>query len=647
MRTKSYAAGTTFPKIMAGHLRTACATKLLPLLLAPLVALHAAEPNDTNHVESKVPDQVVPKVADALQRVTLRQAELSGEIGRRINDLIYKNYMVLNLDRDFVEPFRSRPFTNEWHYIGVGKVLDAGSLFAAYTGDPKVNERTSHLIEDLMKTRDVDGYFGHIKVQPEGRQNYLNWILHEQEYTVLGLVDNGRSCGNARSLQYARELADYVLATFPKNPNPEKVCTAGLPEAMLVLYGCTGDTRYLRFAADTRHGNAAAEIKCASLRDWQQTFETKPAHVYVMTARCYAQSELYRYEPSPQLLRMSRYMRHELLREDSGGLTVIGSASEGEHFSYAQNGKGAISESCVTAYIIRWLDSLMRLEGDLRYGDIMERTVYNALFAAQDPAGRRLRYFTPFTGPRDYYGNDGFCCPGNYRRIVAELPQKVYYRCSGGVAVNLFTPSKKVIALEKDRSVAIEQRTDYPSSGRVSIRVSPTQPMQFPLRLRIPRWCPLVTVQINSEPPVAVSPGAQPYELSRTWKPADVVTLDLPMPWRLIRGRKVQEGKVALMRGPVVYCIGTAQNAKLLKKYPDPAELTLNPATLGEVVSDTSVRPDGRMVTVQALPPGTNAAPVTVVLTEFVDPSGIATYFRIPNLSKAVDDELMSDCFAK
>ena len=67
--------------------------------------------------------------------------------------------------------------------------------------------------------------------------------------------------------------------------------------------------------------------------EWQQTFETKPAHVYVMTARCYAQSELYRHEPAPRLLNMSRYMRHELLREDSGGLTVIGSASDGEHSS--------------------------------------------------------------------------------------------------------------------------------------------------------------------------------------------------------------------------------------------------------------------------------------------------------------------------
>ena len=632
-------------QILVGAMKLAV---VADLLLIPRVALQAAEPKEVNPDKARVPGQIVPKIADALQPVTLRQAELSGEIGRRIDDLIYKNYMVLNLDHDFLEPFRSRPFTNEWHYVGVGKVIDAGSLFAAYTGDPRVNERTAGLIDELMKTRDADGYLGHIKAQPEARQNYLNWTLHEQEYTVLGLVHNGRACGSARSLQYARELADYVLATFPKNSKPEKVCTAGLPEAMLLLYGCTGDTRYLRFAADTRHGNSEGEIKCASLRDWQQTFETKPAHVYVMTARCYAQSELYRYEAAPQLLNMSHYLRHELLREDGGGLTVIGSASDGEHFSYTQNGKGAISESCVTAYLIRWLDSLMRLEGDLRYGDIIERTAYNALFAAQDPTGRRLRYFTPFTGPRVYFDNDGFCCPGNYRRIVAELPQKVFYRSGdGGIAINLFTPSKTVFALEKGRSVAIEQKTDYPSSGHVTIHVSPARSTKFPLQIRIPRWCPKTTVRVNSEAPVTVTPGGPLYGIRRTWKPGDVVTLDMPMPWRLIRGRKLQEGRVALMRGPIVYCIGTAQNAELLKDNPDPGELTIDPATLREVVSDSSVRPDGRKVMAQALPPGANTAPVTVVLTEFVDPSGIATYFRIPDLAKAVDDELMSDCFAK
>jgi uncharacterized protein len=587
--------------------------------------------------------EVQPKVVDALRPLRLTQAELFGEIGRRIHNLIYENYMALDLDRDFIEPFHSRPPANGWRYIGVGKVIDAGSMFAAYTNDPAVRKRTARLIDELMKTRDADGYLGHVKAEPGGKQNYFNWILHDQEYTLLGLVDNWRYCGEKKSLECGRQLADYILKTFPKNPHPEDVCTAGLPEAMLTLYGCTGDDRYLRFAADTRHGSQW-EVECRSLRDWEQTFDNpKRSHVYVMLARCYAQTMLYRFEREQQLLKMSSFMMHELLRRD-GGLLVIGSGSDGEHFAYTQNGSGAISESCVTAYLIRWLNSLMRLDGDLRKGDVMERAIYNALFAAQSPSGRQIRYFTPFAGPREYFGTDGFCCPGNYRRIVAELPEMVYYKTQRGVAINLFTPSQKCIDLGGGRSVTIKQDTDYPTSGLVKISLTPSEAMTFPLRLRIPRWCPNATLSLNGAPGDMVSLGGKDCEIHRKWKPGDTLTLDMHMTWRLVRGQKLQEGHVALLRGPVVYCIGTAENGELLKMYKEPRELMIDPASLGKPVADASVRPNGLKVLAKAWPPGKTDGPATldVVLTEFVDPSGIATYFRAPTVAATVDDELVS-----
>ena len=589
-------------------------------------------------------DQVTPKVADALQPVTLTQAELSGEIGRRIHDLIYTNYMALNLDDTFLAPFRTRPFTNNWHYIGLGKVIDAGSLFSAYTGDQTVVDRTRGLIEDIIETRDADGYIGTFKPEPEAFQNHRNWVLHDQEYLLLGLTRNWLATGNEESLQSARELGDYVITTFSKDTKPEQVCTAGLPEAFLLLYRCTGDVRYLKFAAEIRHGNGTKEIQCASLLDWRQTFDTPPAHVYVMLARCYAQTELYRYERMPSLLEMSHYMRHELLRQ-SGGLNVVGSASEGEHFSYTQNGSGAIGESCVTAYLLRWLDSLMRLEGDLRYGDIMERTIYNALLAAQEPAGRKLRYFTPFTGPRVYFGQDGYCCPGNFRRIMAELPQKVYYRyADNGIAVNLFTASETTVALGSGLSARIVQETDYPNSGHVVFHMTPSEETAFPLRLRIPRWCRNVTIKVNSEAPVSVLPSTTSHELSRTWKAGDTVTLELPMAWRFVKGHQMQEGKAALIRGPVVYCLGSAQNAEVLQKYPNFTGVVIDPDSLGQLETDTSVRPDGKKVTATAVIAG--ASDETLTFTEFVDPSGIVTYVNLLDLGKAVEDELVSDCFA-
>jgi len=597
-------------------------------------------------------DGIAPRVADTLQPITLKQPELSGEIGRRINDLIYTNFMALDSDGVFISPFQSRPFTNGSHYVGVGKVIDAGSLFAAYTGDQKVAEKTRRLIDGVLGTRDADGYIGTFKPEPDGHQNHRNWALHEQEYLLLGLTHNGLLTHDAKTLQDARALADYVIRTFSQDPHPEEICTAGLPEAFLVLYRVTGDKRYLDFAANARHGNGTGEIKCASLRDWRQTFETKPAHVYVMLARCYAQTELYRMDGTPSLMDMSNYMRHELLRM-GGGLNVAGSASDGEYFSYTQNGAGAIGESCVTAYLLRWLDSLMRLEGDLRYGDLMERTIYNALFAAQDPAGRKLRYFTPLTGPRVYFNQDGFCCPGNYRRIVAELPQKVYYRSTdGALSVNLFTTSMATVTTSSDATVTVAQETDYPDTGHVVFRVTPSKEAAFTLRLRIPRWCRNATVTVNSEAPVSASPNAKAFELHRSWKAGDTVTLDMPMTWRFIKGHQLQEGKAALMRGPVVYCLGTAQNSEVLKKHPHFSGVVIDPTRIGELENDASIRPNGKKVKVGARveAPGawSKGAPrETLTFTEFVDPTGIATYVHLLDLGQAVEDELVSDCFAK
>lgn len=601
-------------------------------------------------------EPVEPKVVDALQAVRLRQAELSGEIGRRINDLIYKNYMALDLDKDFLDAFRERPYdgTKVRAYMGVGKVIDAGSMFAAYTSDPKVAERTKRTIDELVKTRDPDGYIGFMKREPDGTQNYRNWTLHEHEYLILGLTDHYRYCGDTTSLEHARKLADYVLETFPKNPRPEGVCTAGLPESMLLLYRCTGDQRYLRFAAETRHGYTGGEVACAALRDWEQGYtERTVSHIYVNLARCYAQTVLYQLEPNERLLRMSRRMLDEFLSTEDGKdeLLIIGSGSRDEHFGRQQDGSGNVCESCVTAYWIRWLDGLERLEGDLRYGDLVERAIYNALFAAQEPAGRRLRYFTPLSGKRSYFNRDGFCCPGNYRRIAAELPQMVYYRTQdGGIAVSLFTQSRKVVSLDDDHAVTIAQETDYPNSGLVRISISPSQILAFPLRVRIPRWCAKARLAINGEAPFDVSPGQTYYEIRRTWKAGDTLILDMPMPWRWIRGRKLQKGRAALMRGPVVYCIGSEQNAELLKTYGQPRELMLEPATLGEPVADASVRPGGLKATAKAWAPGEHGGrppSLDVVLSEFVDPSGLATYFLIPDLTVAVDDELMGNCFAK
>jgi DUF1680 family protein len=602
-------------------------------------------------------DVVKPRVPDKLCRVTLNQQELGGEIDRRIKNLIYQNYMVVDLDGRWLDHFRNRTGRGDRShvYYGIGKVFDAGSLFAAYTGDPKVAARTQYIIDELVKSRDANGYLGFWNVEPENRQNHINWILHEQEYINLAFVRNYRCTGNPQSLAHARNMGDYILKTFPTPQNPcydaGQICTAGLPEGMLELYRVTGDKSYFDFAADVPHGNEHGEVQLASLRTWEQDFSRRPRHVYVMLARCYAQTELYRLIGEENLLNMSQFMRNELLKKGSGGMLVTGSCSDGEQFTYNQNGRGAIGESCVTAYVLRWIDSLMRLEGDMRYGDLLERTIYNALLAANSPDGRWIRYFTPFTGDRQYDTRDFFCCCGNYRRAMAELPQKVYYRTpEGRIALNLFTDSKKTFDV-KGQAVTILQETAYPNDGEVKLTFLTQNPMAFAFQLRTPRWCDRITLRVNDEAPVTVDPLRQKlgcYVLDRTWKDGDVVRISMPMAWRLLRGRAVQDGRVVLLRGPIVYCIGKDQNADLLEKCPEPRNLVIDPASITEPVRDDSIRPGGLKVVAKAwLNQDCTGEKVDVSLTEFIDPSGQDVYFCVPDLVdtspvRLTDDEIVS-----
>ena len=169
------------------------------------------------------------------------------------------------------------------------------------------------------------------------------------------------------------------------------------------------------------------------------------------------------------------------------GFSITGGAGQWEIWTDDQDGRGQLAETCATAYQLRVYDSLLRLGGEALYGDLIERTIYNTLFAAQSPEGRRIRYYSPIEGPREYHPGDTYCCPGNYRRIVSELPEMIYYRSGEGVLVNLYTPSTASLQAGGAR-LRLTQRTAYPSSGEVDLGLELSRPARFPLRLlRVPQ----------------------------------------------------------------------------------------------------------------------------------------------------------------
>jgi uncharacterized protein len=575
------------------------------------------------------------------------QVKVQGEIGRRIELTIHANLLKLDVDNQLLKAFRER---QGWEsdkgafasYVGLGKIIDSAVSFARYTKDPEVIQWKDRLIKELLATQLEDGYMG---IFPPKDRVFKLWDLHEMVYNIFALVNNYRCFHNQQSLDAARRIADYILKN--RKSTDKKLSTVGklnTERAMIALSQATGDRRYRDYAVDGMN-----------LRNWRASIR---GHVYTFMNICLAQLDLYLERPEEGLLVQSHKVVDYLTKND--GLMITGTSSLKEVFHNNQETRGNLGESCVTAYLIRLMHYLLQIEGKSQYGDIMERAIFNSLFQAQSPDGRRLRYYNCIDGPRVYWNRDTFCCPGNWRRIVAELPEMIYYRsANGGLLVNLYTASSAELRLDGGLSVRLRQATDYPNSGKIALTIEPSKPAEFPVTLRIPRWSKTAAVSINGQSVADPVNSGQWFTIRRRWNSGDVITLEMPMEPRLVRGRKMQTGKAAVMRGPLVFCLAPSRQTERLTAYTGEAknpaavqqavaetlkQLKFDWTSIADPVADKSVRPDGLALEVRAWGPKSDRnkpADLTLLLTEFIDPAGEMTYLPLDDPKRGVEDELI------
>ena len=576
---------------------------------------------------------------DQLVPADLCNIKVGGEIGRRIDITVSNNLLKLDIDNDFLASFLKKDDTG---YIGLGKLIDGAVKMAVYTGDERVVSLKNYLIAQIIKAQEPGGYIGNMT--PANRMWKL-WDIHEMGYIINGLITEYEFYGNKESLSAAEKAADYIIGSWPDMPSDwekstsvaEHVAITGLHRTILTLYNVTGNKHYLDFCL---HQLNLPDIDPGIVIGRKELIE---GHIYAYMAVCLAKLELYRINPDEKLL--GPIMKALNFMTSQNGMSISGGAGQAEIWTNDQDGRGDLGESCATAYQLRIYDNLLRLRGDSRFGDIMERTIYNALFGAQSPDGCHIRYYTPLEGDRHYHHGDTYCCPCNYRRFISELPQMVYYRTENGIAVNLYSQSSATIEIDTSLSVKVIQETDYPNSGHVTIRVDPSEEALFTLKLRIPSWCKNTSVSVNGNTLNETFKSGTFAAIERVWKPGDQVVLDMPMEWRLVSGRERQSGRVAVMRGPLLFCLNPAQNESLAKMDgADLGRIVIDKTSIEpEPVKSSAVRPDGIACRLRA---GTspfamgNNRDVTLTLTEFADPDGKCTYFRIPDMSEAVPDEL-------
>jgi len=585
-----------------------------------------------------------------LKPMELGKVTLGGEIGRRLDVTIENNLLKLDVERDFLAPFKERRqpdlagreeslgfYADAYrHYVGLGKLIDAAAKFAAYSNNKEVLDLKDRLVRDTLDCQDSEGYIGFF-TEPADKM-WRAWSGHEMSYIIQGLISEWRLFDNHAALVAAERTADFFIKRWSTMPQEFSVWMCGtwggLDCALVDLFLATGKKTYSDFLA------TSMDVRTV---DWMIEYP-RFKHLYANILHCIAQLKLYETTRETGLLKQSHRIIRGLLEND--GLAINGSSGQYESFQNVQDGCGSAFETCTVAYLVRLLHGLLQFEGESLYGDMMERAIYNALFSAQSPDGRRIRYFSPLEGKRHYFGLDTYCCPNNFRRIIAELPTMVYYKSDDGVTVNLYAESSAKFELASGTSVLVEQHTDYPTSGRVAIELRPSESVELTLRLRIPRWCAKAArVAVNGKEWDGEVAGGAFLAIRRRWKTGDTVEIDMPMEWRFIAGRQHQRPLGAVMRGPTVFCLSLERN-EALKQMELLHRLRIDPGSISGPASDDSVRPNGLACTLGAFNPLIEESPrgptnTEVILTEFPDPDCRATYFRLVDDSMLVDDELL------
>lgn len=515
----------------------------------------------------------MPLGLSAAEKPDLRAAfgadeiHLGGIIGERIDRTIYSNLLKINFDSpDFLTDFAPEKRVARPHnYTGLGMSLSATVRFAAYTNDPAVIALKNHLIDALIASQDADGYIG-LHATPELKKRSQKFIYHELAYILEALVLDHKTFGSTKSLEAAKKLADWSITNWGTDPVAPVLW--GYEGAMTDLYQVTGDPRYLDFLKNTFFpGGQLAKVWAGVIGlkgDKAVPVQPKGMHAFNYLAASMAMIDLNDFVPSPQLL-LGRDGALEHLK--TGGSTPPGIFTWSEGWTKSQFGRSALpnpahpereanrtGENCAQCYLLHFLDTLQRHEPTAWNGDVMERTIYNALFSGQSKDGRRVRYCTPVEGQRFYFPQDRMCCPNNFRRAVSKIPEWFYYAGKDFILVNLYGESEAVV-----NGLRLKQETAYPFGETVKLTVGPGAPRSLDLRFRIPTWAKAASAKVNGQAVGGVVPGSI-LSVKREWKNGDVVTLTFPMGNRWIAGHSEQAGRAVLMRGSVVYCLNPLIN---------------------------------------------------------------------------------------
>jgi DUF1680 family protein len=484
-------------------------------------------------------------------------------------------------------------------------------------------------------------------------------------------VEHQRLTGQDKALNAAKRFADHIDSIFGPGKRYDVGGHEEIELALVKLYRATGDRKYLelsRFLLDERghlHGmerkpftqgplvkperqegqteadyrravwHASLRWRNGRMQDHKPLVEQFEATGHAVRAGYIysAMTDIVRFMDAPDYERAIDSIWNDVVSRKMYVNGAVGTAQ------YGDEGFGdpyllpnrTYCESCASIAHVLWQHRMNLLKGHAKYADVMELALYNAVLAGISISGDGFFYQNPLEskGGRRSSWIGLACCPTNLTRIIPQVGGLVYARAEDRLYVNLFAGGQASVEMDSGLNVKLAQKTDYPWDGYVRITITPERTSDFDLCVRIPGWAlgrPVpsdlyhftdsqtvsVRLKVNGVTVDAV-PGKDGYvHLKRTWKAGDVVELDMPMPVRRVYAHdnvEADRGKVALMRGPITYCLEAVDNPNvdvLGVTLPPEAELwaTHRSALLGgvTVLRGRGIDAENRPVTLTAVP---------------------------------------------
>lgn len=488
------------------------------------------------------------------------------------------------------------------------KLFESVASLYAITKDKKLDELMDKVIPVIAKSQREDGYI-HSPVIIEERKNSgrtkafedrLNFETYNMGHLMTAACIHYRATGKNSLLNVAIKAADY-LNNFYKRSSPELARNAICPShymGVVELYRTTKNPQYLELAKNLINIRGLVDNGTDDNQDRVPFRQQKVAMGHAVRANyLYAGvADVYAETGDTSLLNcLDPIWRDVVYRKMyiTGGCGALydGVSPYGvsykppeiqkTHQSYGRAyqlpNMTAHNETCANIGSLLWNWRMLQLSGDAKYADIIELVLYNSILSGISLDGNKFFYTNPLSasqefpyhlrwhGGRQEYIRLSNCCPPNTVRTIAEVNNYAYSISDSGVWINLYGSNKLNTQLKDGSGIQLSQQSNYPWEGQVQIRMEKASAKAFSLYLRIPGWCRKATIKINGKLSNVSARSEQYAVIHRKWSAGDVVTLDLEMPATLIESHPMVEetrNQVAVKRGPVVYCLESADFSK-------------------------------------------------------------------------------------